>query len=161
MRWAHFIDTSIMDNLLNLPGKNERHQDARDELTRLVKRKDTLILPVATVIETGNHIAQLRVAQFTGDQRYQLAQKFAEFLRATAKGQAPWEFGPPFDAAMLEQIADLLPKMAAKQIGGGDTSIRAAFDRYVATTPNVSVRVWSYDSDLADGIYELPEIGKR
>lgn len=155
MKWAYIIDTSVMDNLLDLPGWNQRHEETKDELLRLVKRKVTLILPVTTVIETGNHIAQL-----TGADRYALAQKFAGILRATARDEAPWHFGPPFDAIFLLRVADLLPQMAARGIGGGDTSIKAAFEKYVADTPNVSVKVWSYDSDLAECVIEVPEIGR-
>lgn len=114
---------------------------------------------MATVIESGNHIAQLGGKH--GQQRYQFAQKFAAILRATDRGEAPWEFGPPFDAAMLESIADALPDMAARGISGGDTSIRAAVKHYVDITPNVSVKVWSYDSDLADCVHEVPEIGGK
>lgn len=37
MRWAYFIDTSVMDNILNIPDKNERHEETMVELSRLVE----------------------------------------------------------------------------------------------------------------------------
>lgn len=53
MKQVHFIDTTVMDNILNLPGKNQQYQKTKEELQRLVKAKDILILPATTVIESG------------------------------------------------------------------------------------------------------------
>ena len=60
------------------------------DFRELIKARDvnTLILPLATIIETGNHIAHIS----NGDERRKRATIFAQYLEKTAKGEAPWEY---------------------------------------------------------------------
>ena len=57
--YVHFIDTSVFLNIINVPGRNQQREEVMKELKGLLEQKDvnTLILPFATIIETGNHIA--------------------------------------------------------------------------------------------------------
>lgn len=55
-----FVDTSILCNPLEVPGKCQDRKRVIDELKRKRDRRDTdLLLPVTAIIETGNHIAQV------------------------------------------------------------------------------------------------------
>lgn len=71
---VHFIDTSVFLNILNVPGRNEKHREIMQELKDLLghKNANVLILPFATIIETGNHIAHCD----NGSQRRRAAEKF-------------------------------------------------------------------------------------
>ncbi len=70
-----------------------------------IKISTTLVLPLATVVETGNHIAQAKAKQ------YEIAKAFAKIMTDAADETTPW-------AAFSEQIvlweAEELKKLAAK-----------------------------------------------
>ena len=52
---VHFIDTSVLVELLNIPKMNERHAQAQTEYEALAAKGDVFVLPVAVLVETGNH----------------------------------------------------------------------------------------------------------
>lgn len=52
------IDTSIFTNILNVPGRNQNKADVNHAFREYIDLGCTFILPMATIIETGNHIAQ-------------------------------------------------------------------------------------------------------
>ncbi|WP_219469712.1 hypothetical protein [Nonomuraea rhizosphaerae] len=83
-RHVEFVDTSIQCNLLDIPGKNQNRAAVLQEL-KADKRECRLILPVTTVIETGNHIAQLR----DGRLRREYAEKLTALLELVIEGKAP------------------------------------------------------------------------
>jgi len=78
------IDTTIMLNLLEVPERSQDKDDVKKQFAKILETKDTLVLPLATMIETGNQIAQI-----TGSKRYDIASKFQEYLMKTADGLAP------------------------------------------------------------------------
>mgnify|MGYP002315615619 CR=1 FL=1 len=71
-----FIDTSVMMNLLEVPGRCSDSQMIKEEFRQVLDNKEVLILPIATIIETGNHIAHIN----NGNSRRTIASKFGEFL---------------------------------------------------------------------------------
>ena len=52
------VDTSILLNILNVPLKNDQRPEVAERLNDHIRKGDQLFLPIATVLETGNHIAQ-------------------------------------------------------------------------------------------------------
>lgn len=52
------IDTSIFLNLLNVPNCNELNQEVIEDFETFVETGCTFLLPMVTIVETGNHIAQ-------------------------------------------------------------------------------------------------------
>ena len=56
---VRFIDTSIMCNLLEIPNMCADKERIKKEWKEVLERKETLIMPLATIIETGNHIAHI------------------------------------------------------------------------------------------------------
>lgn len=84
---VRFIDTSVMANMLKIPGKCNAAESVQEEFKQVIEAKEVLILPIATIIETGNHIAHID----SGNIRRTIAQKFGEYLRKTAEGEAPWQ----------------------------------------------------------------------
>lgn len=59
MRDVYFIDTSVLLNILSVPNRNQCESQIKNELMEYVRRNVVLILPLATIIETGNHIAHI------------------------------------------------------------------------------------------------------
>ncbi|MBO0767659.1 MAG: hypothetical protein J2O48_03150 [Solirubrobacterales bacterium] len=146
-----FVDTSILCEVLRVPGKSQQHQAVTDELRARVTRGETLVLPTASIIETGNHIAQLE----HGDSRRERAHALTTFLRATAKGEAPWRLhGAVWDGGFLTSICDgpasclSFPDMAAQKIGAGDVSVLAEAEHYRTRVASVTVEVWTLDAGL-------------
>ncbi len=84
----HFIDTSVFANILDIPNMNADRKLVIAEFNKLIKsKKDRLILPYATLIETGNHIAH----NGDGRQRRKVAEVFATYLRKPIRNEAPWQ----------------------------------------------------------------------
>lgn len=76
-----FLDTSVLCNVLRVPGKCQNHETVVAELRTRIDEEETLVLPTATIIETGNHIAQL----LDGAVRRERAERLADFLAATRR----------------------------------------------------------------------------
>lgn len=97
-------------------------------------------------IETGNHIAHID----SGNIRRTIAQKFGEYLRKTAEGEAPWQlYGVELDKEGLLYLADHIEENAIREIGIGDMSIIHAYEQYRDTVPGIGrIMIWSTDTHL-------------
>jgi len=159
LRQVYIVDTTILCCLLRIPNYcDDQYMEIEEELLKIINRSETLILPIASIIETGNHIAHIG----DGNTRRAVAQKFAQYLRDTANNEAPWSLTSldwtPDD---LRKFADMFPDQAMRQVGFGDMSIIDAYDDYIRRAPGVSVRIWSTDEHLLAYRHEAPEIGRR
>src|SRR5262245_14597122 len=93
MKKVLVIDTSILCVWLGVAGKETcgRARDRWDKgrvdqiIARERKAGTTFVLPLATIIETGNHIAQ-----GTGDRCHTEAQRLATLMAEAADGKSPW-----------------------------------------------------------------------
>lgn len=81
-----FVDTSILCNVLPVPGRDQHRETVMEEMREHLRARTILILPSATVIETGNHVAQIP----DGRVRRDTAQQFANLLSLVQHGKAPW-----------------------------------------------------------------------
>jgi hypothetical protein len=148
-----FIDTSVLCEIVAVPGKSQRP----DEVARVLEEYETagiqLVLPIATVIETGNHIAQA----VDGQARRSCAERFCNLLRATATGRAPWVLhSVSWDERMIRLLCDGLPTTGsfvdlagAGVLGTGDLSILAESELFAARTAHLEVGVWTHDEKLS------------
>ena len=150
---VRFVDTSVLCDLIDVPGKNQRRDEVRAELESLIGSGVQLVLPIATIIETGNHIGQLG----DGVARRTCAQRFVGLLRLTAEGKVPWVLhAVAWDGALLHMLCDgtdatgpFLELAAAGLLGTGDLSILVECDMYAKRTAHVKVAVWTHDARLA------------
>lgn len=92
---VRIIDTSILTNILDIPHMNQNRSEVVEELKRLKELDNqVLILPLAAIIETGNHIAHIS----DGNVRREKAKLMGEILKNTANNNAPWQyFGKELD----------------------------------------------------------------
>lgn len=143
---VRFIDTSVMANMLKIPGKCNAAESVQEEFKQVIEAKEVLILTIATIIETGNHIAHID----SGNIRRTIAQKFGEYLRKTAEGEAPWQlYGVELDKEGLLYLADHIEENAIREIGIGDMSIIHAYEQYRDTVPGIGrIMIWSTDTHL-------------
>jgi hypothetical protein len=80
------IDTSVFCNILRVPNKDQDHARAMAELASHLAAEYTLLLPLAAIYETGNHIAQ----NGSGQVRRIVAQRFVQQVRAAFAQESPW-----------------------------------------------------------------------
>jgi hypothetical protein len=148
------IDTSIFLNLLNVPGKNQDREKVAEDFTEYTQSGVTFILPMATIIETGNHIAQ----NGDGGTRRKTAERFCGAVKGAFTGEAPYQPSEFPNSIEVLTWLDSYPrhagasKSATKQNEGtsfGDLSIIEEFNKCVSKFSMSEVFIWSLDSDLA------------
>lgn len=153
MAQVHFVDTSILLELLAVPGKSQQPGPVKQRLDELVSLGVQLVLPIAAVIETGNHIVQLP----DGASRRTCAERFVALLRLTATERLPWVLhSVAWDERMLAKLCDgtemtgpFVELASAGVIGTGDLAILAECESYAERTAHVEVKVWTLDERLA------------
>jgi C-terminal processing protease CtpA/Prc len=160
---VHFIDTTILLNILDIPFMNQDRETVLKEYQELKNNRNTFILPLATIIETGNHIAHID----DGNLRRIKGIEFAEMLHKIADDESPWTFLENNEVTREEiaLIADRLPESVVKyKSGAGDLSIIAAYEKYRNNTPAIGyIRIWSMDGHLKnyEETLEIPPTRKK
>lgn len=81
-----FVDTSVLLEVLRVPGKSQQPDAVRTELRERVGTGESLLLPTAAIVETGNHIAQIA----DGNLRRKYAESFVTILRSSTRGSRTW-----------------------------------------------------------------------
>lgn len=149
MREIYLIDTSVFCRILRVPNmcSDQEHGEALAEMVRITSRPGvatTLLLPVAVIYETGNHIAQ----NGNGNVRRKAALRFTQQVQAAFDGKAPWTPTPLPDLREMAGWLAEFPDRAMTGVGVGDLSIIKTFEQQCELNPLSRVRIWSYDSDL-------------
>jgi len=138
------IDTSIFLEILNVPQKASQHQFIVEELGNKIKAGESLFLPMATILETGNHIAQ----NGDGNQRRTCAETFVNQVTQAIAGKSPFT---PINFLKQEDLQEWLkefPDAAMRGSGLGDLSIIHDWRRFCAQNPARRVYIWSLDVHL-------------
>lgn len=146
-----FLDTSVFVEILDVPGRNEHRTDIVVEMDERRRAGVRFVLPTATVIETGNHVFQVK----DGAARRSCARRFMELLRLTAAGTAPWVLHErTWNADFLISLCDggctgmdLAEHAVRQQLGTGDLSIVAERDLY-ASRLRAEVRIWTLEATM-------------
>lgn len=147
------LDTSIYLNRLDVPGNNQDRDAVLDEFERRIKNDDSFLLPMATVWETGNHIADCR----DGATRRKFAEIFVSDVEKALNGLTPYKatYFPARDEFLVWLRA--FPEFAkrnksAKKTREGvslaDLSMIKEWERTCARHPMSRVLIWSLDQDL-------------
>jgi hypothetical protein len=139
------LDTSVLCCWLRVPGKDTAgpaadlwdHERINGLLTAEETLGSTFVLPIASLIETGNHIAQC-----VGD-RFALATKLGKHLAAAADSKSPWaafsDQSVLWETEALRMLAEEWPPLAAAQMSIGDATIKAVADYYAAARCHVQI----------------------
>lgn len=145
MRKVLIIDTSILCVWLEVPGKKTcgsdhdrwNKQRVDEKIAMEMKAKTTFVLPLASIIETGNHIAQ------SSHSRYERAQALAELMRKSADNQTPWaafsEQSSLWSPEKLKWLADYWPTLAAGNSSLGDATIKDVAEYYAQMRYEVEI----------------------
>lgn len=159
------IDTSVYLNVLDVPGWNQDRVEILAEFKKRIERSDSFLLPMASIWETGNHIADLT----TGGRRREYAQKLVTQVTLALEGGAPYiptHF--PDKAELLTWISDF-PEYAKRSksvyktregVSLSDMSIIKEWERTCTMNSMRTVIIWSLDSDLSAYEY-VPKVGQK
>lgn len=140
------VDTSILLNVLDIPGRNEERADVLSDLKKWINDDAHLRIPMAAIFEAGNHIAN---STGDGQSRRTCAHRFVKALQSALNDEAPWK---PIHFPDHERLASWLtdfPDAAMRGHGMGDHSIRKEWESQCDQFPLSRVIVWSLDDDLA------------
>jgi hypothetical protein len=151
MRTVTFVDTSVLCELLQVPGKCQQHQDVRDEFERRIDAGEQFVIPITAVIETGNHIAQAGA----GDRRA-AADRFCKLLEAARSGESPFAVHEPsWDDAFLSELCGgnatgepFVDLAGSGRMGAGDVAILVERDRFRAGSAYIDVDIWTLEAIL-------------
>jgi len=138
------IDTSIFLEILNVPQKASQSELIFQELKEKIEARESLFLPMATILETGNHIAQ----NGDGNQRRICAEKFVNQVTQALEGKSPFT---PISFLKKEDLQGWLkefPHEAMQGRGLGDLSIIHDWQRICDQNPSRRVYIWSLDKHL-------------
>lgn len=146
------MDTSILCVWLKVAGKETCGTGANSwdfekvnaKITEELTAKTTFVLPLASIIETGNHISQS-----PGDP-YSVALSFADLIKRTANNETPWAAftvqAQLWTEDKLNELAEIWPRMAASRISLGDATIKDVADYY--NVQGFTVEIFTGDQGL-------------
>lgn len=124
------IDTNILCVYLKVPYMDDagpandkwNYERVSSKITEEIANKTILVLPMATLIETGNHIAQ------ASGEIYAIAQDLANIIKKVANEEEPWAAftsqSELWNEENLIKLADEWPSLAAQKFSIGDTTIK-------------------------------------
>ena len=127
------IDTCILCIYLEIPGMSDAGPDddkwdydrVKDKLEEEEAANTKFVLPVAALIETGNHITQ--------NGHFDHAQKLADFIILTAEGEIPWaafsDQNTLWSPESLEKLAKEWPT-TCDSLSLGDATIKEVAEHY-------------------------------
>lgn len=130
------LDTSILCCWLRVPGKDTagsgndlwNHDRIEQLLTAERAQGSTFVLPIASLIETGNHIAQCN------GNRFELANSLTTHLQDTVGSASPWaaftDQSPLWEPQNLQQLANTWPGLAVGGTSIGDATIKHVAEHY-------------------------------
>jgi hypothetical protein len=131
------LDTSVYLNVLDVPSFNQDYDSVIAEFKSAIERQNFFLLPMASVWETGNHIARLS----EGALRRKYAGKFVADVTQAILGRTPYRatYFPKKD-----EFADWLkdfPNAAMRNKSLADHSIVKEWERTCDLNPHRRVRI--------------------
>ena len=138
------VDTSVLLNLLNVPEFNDDREDIYRQFQHFLKAGATLLLPLATVFETGDHIADVK----DGGNRRRFAEAFCEEATKALEGKAPWVLVSPPDNSQLAAWLDRFPDCSMRKISLSDLSLMELWESQCKKLFGTRVLIWSLDKHL-------------
>ena len=147
------LDTSVYLNILDIPGFNQSRPAIFAEFNNRIQADDSFFLPMATIWETGDHIADLA----SGDLRRIHALRFVDDVTSAIDGLTPYKASHfPEKQQFLNWLADF-PEFAKRSksikknregMSLSDYSIYKEWQIQKDMHAARQVLIWSLDADL-------------
>lgn len=139
-------DTTALDSFLGVPGKCQHQTEVRAAYSASVSQQDRMFIPLAAIVECGNHIAHCIWGKRL------LAQQLVRMVKDSIAGLSPFvpmrfwkkeQFSPIVDS-LIENV------VYGKGIGMGDTTILDDCRELCRKVHNSNaVSLLTYDQDMA------------
>ena len=148
------LDTSVFLNLLAMPGFSQAKEEILEVFQQRVEKGDSFLLPMATIWETGNHVARLP----DGRIRRIHAENLVRMVEQAFDGKAPFRatYFPDRDVfrSWLKAFPDHAQRSKSAQklregVSLGDLSIIQECEQLRRLHPMSKVVIWSLDADMA------------
>lgn len=145
MRKVLIIDTCILCVYLGVPDMDDcgpdddkwNYERVSNKIQTEISNNSTLVLPMATLIETGNHIAQ------ANGEKFDVANRLSEIIIKVANEEEPWAAfafqSKLWNEENLIKLAKTWPKLAVQGISIGDATIKDVSEYYVESGYNVEI----------------------
>lgn len=153
MKRVAFLDTSVLVELVEVPGKSQQPAAIRSEFERRVLAGEQFVIPITAVIETGNHIAQ------ASGHRRPAAETLVRFIKAAIAGSAPFRLNlVRWDDTFLIDFCDggaaaqpFVDLAGNGQMGAGDVAILVERARFITGSAFAAreVGIWTLERQLA------------
>ena len=142
----YILDTSVLVEFLGVPGM--RNSEAEIQNLFLQKRRDdeSFLLPIATIIETGNHIAHIKEGQ--GSKRYDCSQKLITIVQNTFQGEGAFAPMNYISRPIVENWLTSFGENVESGVGIGDAAIITEFESQ-KNKLRQRLYIWSLDKHLA------------
>jgi len=138
------LDTSIMLEILNVPNKASDHDTIMAQFKEKTVAGVTFFIPLATILETGNHVAQ----NGDGRQRFACAQNFVVLVEKSLDGESPFKVLQFFNQGELRKWLQDFPASANRGESFGDLSIQNDLNRLHELKPREDISIWTLDGHL-------------
>lgn len=148
------LDTSILCVWLGIPGMDRIEKkgyapitniDVESKIKSEIDHGARIVLPLASVIECGNHITQIKG---TDPKRY--IDEFAEFILKSIEGLEPWDIftnqSDLFDEENFKRLVESWRQLSMSGISMGDASIIQVARHY--DSKNFTVEIYTGDAGL-------------
>ena len=154
---VNFVDTSVLLNLLQVPNRCQRYDEIKQEYERCFNNGDSFVFPMATLVETGNHIAHIA----DGNQRWTIANRFADLVEQAGQLKNNMSVIPELTSAELTAVLQAFRNCAIQEVGFGDASIIEQYNTYWREKqPIGEIRIWSTDTHLC-GYHQTGGLARR
>lgn len=145
-----FIDTSVFANLIEVNGHSQDRASVLEQFDTYVSAGARFVLPITTIVETGNLIF------YAGGNPRPAAERLIAALRAAQDSNPPWtvravDWDSDFITALINGDSTgsvLVSLIGDKRMASGDVAILVERDRFRDETAYTDVRVWSLDAQL-------------
>ena len=135
------LDTSILCELLEVPHLCKDAGTILSALEQKINDREALLLPLSTIVETGNHIGQ----NGDGQARRGAAERFVKLVRQALQGQTPFTPTPFFETEELLTWLEEFPDWATRGSGIADLTIVKEWERQCQVHRSRHVYIWSTD----------------
>ena len=145
MRKVLIIDTCILCVYLGVPDMDDcgpdddkwNYERVSNKIQTEISNNSTLVLPMATLIETGNHIAQ------ANGEKFDVANKLSKIIIKASNEEEPWAAftfqSELWNEENLIKLAKIWPTLAVQGISIGDATIKDVAEYYVKSGYNVEI----------------------
>lgn len=148
------VDTTVMLNFLNVPQHNQNKRLVDRQFDELVDGGARFVLPLATVFQTADHIADLP----DSIDRWRYAGALRDQVRKAVNKESPWDSPQiPESEEAIESWLNRFPNFTRNGAVRGGTgyglsilSMIEAWETARKRIPGGRIRIWSLNARLQD-----------